>query len=142
MPGGGENRAIRGALAGSVGSLSSVAPRCFYLSIYLSIYIYIYDGNVASMPELCRRYILLLEEEGVALDSYRRYRLKHRLREHFKESLAFFRSSTRITDPEMVIATAVPQSVLLHHTAENLRTSEEISTSELETSVLNTAEMP
>ena len=100
------------------------------------------DGNVASMPELCRRYILLLEEEGVALDSYRTYRLKHRLREHFKESLAFFRSSTRITDPEMVIATAVPQSVLLHHTAENLRTSEEISTSELETSVLNTAEMP
>ena len=32
MPGGGENRAIWGALAGSVGSFSSVAQRCHRLN--------------------------------------------------------------------------------------------------------------
>lgn len=108
----------------SVGVCGSAYTRAFSQlasDIHQSILSNPDEGNVASMPDLCSRYVLLLEEEGVSLDKYRTDQLKHRLQTHFQYSLTFFRSSKQVTDPEMVAATAMPQSLLLEHAANNLR---------------------
>ena len=47
-------------------------------------------GTVASMLELCSRYVTLLRAEGLEIDSYRADHLKIRLQRHFGDSLVFF----------------------------------------------------
>ena len=47
-------------------------------------------GTVASMLELCSRYVTLLRAEGLEIDSYQADQLKIRLQRHFGDSLVFF----------------------------------------------------
>ena len=48
------------------------------------------NGDVASVSELCSRYVVLLGKEGMLLSSYNVDRLKHRLKNHFQIFLSFF----------------------------------------------------
>ena len=49
------------------------------------------EGKIASMTDLCARYVVLLNDEGLTdLDSYRTDRLKLRLVERFGDQLVFF----------------------------------------------------
>ena len=70
------------------------------------------------MPNVCARYVLLLNEEGLPdLQSYRIDHLKLRLKQYFGEQLVFFRSKKRVTAPELVTAKSIPQQILLQHAA-------------------------
>ena len=76
------------------------------------------------MPDLCARYVLLLNEEGLPdLQSYRIDHLKLRLKQYFGEQLVFFRSKKRVTAPELVTAKSIPQHILLEHAAEMIHTT-------------------
>ena len=56
----------------------------------------------------------------VPFDTYRTDHLKHRLLKHFGDRLVFFRSSKRVTDPELVMTESVTKRVLFEHTTETI----------------------
>ena len=60
------------------------------------------------------------EESGhdVPLDTYRTDHLKHRLLQHFGDSLIFFRSSKRMTGQDLVMTESVTKRFLLEHAAD------------------------
>ena len=62
----------------------------------------------------------MLAKEGFSVSNYKNDCLKYRLRKKFGEQLTFFRSSKRVTEPEMVTSPSVPQSLLLEHVAETI----------------------
>ena len=75
------------------------------------------EGTIGRVPDLCSRFVALLQEEGVSVVDYRTSKLRRRLQKHFGDKLLFFRNSRFLTDPEMVTSASVPQKVLLEYVA-------------------------
>ena len=86
------------------------------------------QGKVASMADLSKCYLSMLAEEGLSVSNYRNDHLKYRLRKKFGEQLTFFRSSKRVTEPEMVTSPSVPQSLLLENVAETIAINDDHET--------------
>ena len=76
------------------------------------------DGKFVSMPDLCE-YDTALNEQGLSdIHSYRADCLKLSLQQPLEEQVVFYRSTKRVTNPELVTSKSVPGQLLLEHAAE------------------------
>ena len=78
------------------------------------------SATAVKMSDLRNRYVALLKEEGVDVPNDRTAHLKARLSSYFSDKIQFVRTS--VTEPELVVAAAVPRDVLFRAACSSVET--------------------
>ena len=78
------------------------------------------SAAAVKMSDLRNHYVALLKEEGVDVPNYRTAHLKARLSSCFSDKIQFVRTS--VTEPELVVAAAVPRDVLFRAACSSVET--------------------
>ena len=79
------------------------------------------ESVIGRMPDLCTRFVALLQDEGITIAEYRTSNLKRRLQKHFGDKLLFFsKLSVCRRSGNGQVTTASVRQVLLENVAASL----------------------
>ena len=71
------------------------------------------EGDSSRMPDLCNRFVALLQNEGITISEYRTSKPRRRLQKHFGDKFSFSKLSVcHGSGNGQVTSASVPQEVL------------------------------